>query len=275
MADGGHFGDLLDVMARLRGPDGCPWDREQTLETLRGYLLEETYELLEAIEGGSADRMREELGDLLLEVVFLAQVCSEKGLFSMDDVVKGVRDKLVRRHPHVFGERKASSPREAIQRWEDIKKAERAATGEADTSALAGVPMQLPALLRAHRLSTKASLAGFDWKEPADLYGKLQEELAEYREAAQTGERGAMTEELGDLLFITANIGRRAGIDPEQALQAANRKFTARFRHVEEGLRRKGIAPGSADMEQLEALWEEAKSLERAESQPDQSTSSR
>ncbi|HET9481543.1 MAG TPA: nucleoside triphosphate pyrophosphohydrolase, partial [Candidatus Polarisedimenticolia bacterium] len=231
------FEDLVAVMARLRGPDGCPWDREQTLESLKTYLVEETYEAIEAIDAGDPRMIKEELGDLLLEVVFLAQVCSESGLFGIQDVVVGISEKLVRRHPHVFGERKAGSANEAIRRWEDIKNEEKKARagGEAP-SLLAGVPPHLPALLRAHRLSTKASLAGFDWKALDELYGKLMEELAEFKEAAASGDADAMREELGDLLFITANVGRHSGIDPEMALHAANRKFTERFRFIEQEL---------------------------------------
>ena len=275
LGHGTAFEDLVAVMARLRGPGGCPWDREQTIETLRTFLVEETYELLEAMESRDPRLMREELGDLLLEVVFVTQVCSEEGLFSMEDVVRGIHDKLVRRHPHVFGDRPAGSPREAIGRWEEIKRKERAAESATAPSALAGVPTHLPALMRAHRLSTKAGMVGFDWKEPQQLYDKLAEELAEFREAAATGDKRAMEGELGDLLFITANVGRHAGIDPELALQAANRKFISRFHYVEEGLRRQGIASDQATIEQLDALWEEAKALERAGGLPDQSTSSR
>jgi MazG family protein len=248
-------------MARLRGPDGCPWDREQTLASLKTYVVEETYELLEAIDKADPESLKEELGDLLLEVVFLSQICREQGLFEMDDVVNGIRDKLVRRHPHVFQESPAGSPTEALRRWEEIKKEEkRAASPEA--SMLDGVPRHQPALLRAHRLSTKASLAGFDWKAMEDLYAKLLEELTEFRQAAVEGDRAHMEEELGDLLFIAANIGRFAGIDPEVALQAANRKFIDRFAYVEQGLRRQGIEPGRATLEQMEALWEEAKARE-------------
>jgi len=256
------FEDLVAVMARLRGPDGCPWDREQTLETLRGYLLEETYELLEALDTGDPQHIREELGDVLLEVVFLAQVCSEQGLFGIDDVTAGIAAKLRRRHPHVFGERRAGSPGEALKRWEEIKNAEKPAS--ATRSLLEGVPRNMPALLRAHRLSTKASLAGFDWQALEGLYEKLVEELGEFREAAEAGDREAMDEELGDLLFIAANIGRFAGIDPEMALHAANRKFMSRFAHIEEELRRRGKTPSEASMSELEEIWEQAKAAERA-----------
>lgn len=270
MSGRGPFEDLVAVMARLRGPDGCPWDREQTLSTLRAYLLEETYELLEAIDRDDPTLLKEELGDLLLEVVFIAQLCSERGLFTMEDAARGIRDKLIRRHPHVFGDRPAGDAKEAIRRWEDIKNEERAATGAADRSLLSGVPPHLPALLRAHRLSTKASLAGFDWKALDELYGKLLEELSEFRQAAAAQDRQAMEEELGDLLFIAANVGRFSGLDPETALQSANRKFISRFRHIETRLAEQGLAPGRVTLEEMERLWEEAKAIERS-----QSTSSR
>ncbi len=256
------FEELLAVMARLRGPDGCPWDREQTLETLRTYLLEETYELLEALQTGDPGRIKEELGDLLLEVVFLARICSEGGMFEMDDVVRGIRDKLVRRHPHVFGANKARDASEAYHRWEEIKRQERGSTS--DTSLLAGVPASLPALLRAHRLSTKAGMVGFDWPSLEGLFDKLNEELEEFRQAARNGDSAAMEEELGDLLFIAANIGRHRNVDPELALQRANRKFIDRFGHVEQGLRERGKAPAEATMEEMDALWEEAKKRERS-----------
>lgn len=257
------FEDLVRIMARLRAPGGCPWDREQTLKTLRGYLLEETYEVLEAIEREDPTLLREELGDLLLEVVFLAQVCSEEGLFSISEVVEGIRDKLVRRHPHVFGDEKAGSAEEAIHLWEQIKNEEKAARNGPGRSLLDGVPAELPALLRAHRLSTKASLAGFDWDSIEGLYDKLAEEIGEFRRASEARDPAAMEEELGDLLFIAANIGRYTGIDPEAALQAANRKFFSRFSHVEAGLRAHGIRLSEASMEQMEVLWAEAKKREK------------
>ena len=259
MSDPTPFEELLAVMARLRGPDGCPWDREQTLETLRTYLLEETYELLEAIEKRDPSLIREELGDLLLEVVFLTRVCSEQDLFEMDDVVRGIRDKLIRRHPHVFGDTRARDAGEAYKRGEAIKKQEK----DSNASLLEGVPACLPALLRTHRLSTKAGIAGFDWAAIDELYEKLLEELGEFRQAAENGDSAAMAEELGDLLFITANIGRHKGIDPELALQQANRKFIARFEHVEKGLKARGKTTDEATMEEMEALWQEAKTLEK------------
>jgi tetrapyrrole methylase family protein / MazG family protein len=262
MADSTPFDDLVAVMAKLRGPGGCPWDREQTLASLRTYLVEETYELLEAIDRGEPGPLREELGDLLLEVVFLARVCEEQGLFDIHDVAAAIRDKLVRRHPHVFQESPAATPAEALGRWEEIKNQEKKER-DPNASLLEGIPAHQPALMRAHRLSSKASLAGFDWKAMEDLYGKLLEELTEFRQAASSGDRQAMEEELGDLLFIAANVGRFAGIDPEIALQAANRKFISRFQHIESALRAQGIAPKQATLDQMEALWEEAKALER------------
>ena len=264
-------------MARLRGPNGCPWDREQTLDSLRTYLIEETYELLEAIESRDPVHMREELGDVLLEVVFLTQVCAEQGLFQMDDVINGIVDKLVRRHPHVFGENPVGSAGEALRTWEDVKNRERSATGKMKReSTLDGVPAHFPALMRAHRLSTKASLTGFDWKVPGDLHDKLLEEVREFRQAAATGDREAMEEELGDVLFTMANVGRMLQIDPELALQAANRKFIRRFHWIESELRRRGIEVSKAGAELMESLWEDAKKSERAGLLPeDQSTSSR
>ncbi|MFQ5701321.1 MAG: nucleoside triphosphate pyrophosphohydrolase [Acidobacteriota bacterium] len=265
---GARFDELVELMRRLRGPGGCPWDAEQTLESLRSYLIEETYEVLEAIEAGEPGLLREELGDLLLQVVFLSQVCSERGLFEIGAVVADIRDKLVRRHPHVFGPRPAGDSGEAIQRWEEIKNQERKASGKSDGSLLGGVPRKLPALLRASLLSSKAAMVGFDWRELEELFGKLEEEIGEFRQEAGARNRAGMTEELGDLLFIAANIGRFTGIDPELALQAANEKFRARFRHIEKQLDREGKTPQGAGLERMEELWEEAKKLERAGDRP-------
>lgn len=261
---GDAISELLRVMARLRGPDGCPWDREQTLQTLRTFLVEETYELLEAIDSGDDRHLKEELGDLLLEVVFLCQICVEQGLFGFEEVAQGVIDKLTRRHPHVFGGASAATATEAIQKWEGIKNQERAAAGNGDVSLLAGVPANLPALLRAHRLSSKAGMAGFDWDGPASVCDKASEELAEFREALASGNREKIQEEMGDLLFVMANLGRHLGIDPEMALQGANRKFTSRFGHVERGLRDRGKAPHTSSLTEMEVLWDEAKRLEAA-----------
>ena len=263
------FARLVAVMARLRGREGCPWDKEQTMDSLRTYLIEETYELLEAIESKDPVHLREELGDVLLEVVFLSQVCKELGLFQIDDVINGIVDKLIRRHPHVFGENPVQTAGEALRTWEEVKNQERAATGKVKReSTLDGVPAHFPALMRAHRLSTKASVVGFDWRVPDDLHDKLIEEVTELREAAAAGDHEAMEEELGDVLFTMANVGRMLRIDPELALQAANRKFIRRFHWIEAELRRRGIEISKAGAELMETLWEEAK-------KEDQSTSSR
>jgi len=256
-----NFDKLVAVMAHLRSPDGCPWDREQTLQTLRTYLLEETYETLDAIDRGDAKALKEELGDLLLEVVFLSQVCAERSLFTIEEVAGAIHEKLLRRHPHVFGGEKADGAREALGKWEEIKNVEREKAGE--TSVLSGVPAILPALLRSFRISNKASMVGFDWEETAQILEKVEEELAELRQAITERNQEGIAEELGDLLFAAANVGRKAGIDPETALQAANAKFTRRFQYVEEGLRKKGLRPSASERDEMERLWEEAKAQSR------------
>ena len=256
-------------MRRLRGPDGCPWDKDQSLETLRAYILEEAYEVVEAIDRGDPGGLREEAGDLLLEVVFLSQICAEQGLFDVADVAGTIADKLVRRHPHVFGDRRAGDPQEALRHWEEMKKKDREAKG-VPASLLDGVPRQLPALLRASRLSSRAATARFDWPALPDLMRKLEEEAAEFREAAAGNDREAMAEELGDLLFIAANVGRFTGIDPEAALQRANAKFIARFQHIESRLREMGRDVSAATLEEMESLWDEAKRREREKEVPRQ-----
>jgi MazG family protein len=255
------FQRLVEIMARLRSPDGCPWDREQTLATLRSYLLEETYETLDAIDREDMPALKEELGDLLLEVVFIAQICSEKGLFDIEQVATAIHDKLLRRHPHVFGGEKADGPREALGRWESIKNAERKSAGQ--TSVLSGVPETLPSLLRAYRISSKAAMVGFDWEGLDQVIAKVEEELAELRAEVAARKTDAIAEELGDLLFAAANVGRIAGVDPEFALQKANRKFTERFRAVEEALASRGLAPSADNRAEMERLWEQVKSQSR------------
>jgi tetrapyrrole methylase family protein/MazG family protein len=255
--------ELVAVMARLRGPDGCPWDRKQTLDSLRSFLLEETHEVMEAIEMGRPEDLREELGDLLLQVVFLSQICTEQGQFGIQEVALGIAEKLVRRHPHVFSSERADSAAEAIARWETIKNIEKSAKPGA--SVLDGVPRQLPALQRAHRLGTKASIVGFDWAHPEQIQDKLDEERAEFREAAAQGNPARMAEEMGDLLFVAANLARAHGIDPELALQDANRKFISRFGYVEREMRRRGAPLEKQSQAMMEDLWEEAKRREGGE----------
>ena len=254
----GHFARLRALMDRLRDPGGCPWDREQTLEDLRSHVLEEAHEVVEAIDDKDHDHLREELGDLLLQVLFISRIESEGEHFDLDDVMKTIHDKLVRRHPHVFGDAKASDAGEVVQQWEEIKNRE----GGGERRVLDGVPRSLPALLRAWRLSTKAALTGFDWQADADLDTKVREEVEEFLEEANRGDREAMARELGDLLFVLANVARRCRVDPEAALQGANERFVRRFDHIEESLRRRGRLPRDASLEEMEALWEEAKQQE-------------
>ncbi len=249
-------------MARLRAPDGCPWDREQSLETLKAYLLEECYELLEAIDSGDVDEHREELGDVLLQVVFQAQIRAEAGTFSLSDVAEAISSKLLRRHPHVFGEGTAANAAEVHANWESIKAAERKAKGSQKVGRLAGVPRSLPALLRAYRIGQKASSAGFDWPDACGAWDKLHEELEELKEAMAGNDRDHLREELGDVLFALCNVARHAGIDPENALRGANVKFQRRFEVIESELDRAGERFEDSDLDRLEGLWELAKSRE-------------
>ncbi len=248
---------LSRMMERLRGPEGCPWDREQTYETLRTYLLEETYEVLEVIAHGSSRHLKEELGDLLIQIVFLSQIARERGEFDIEAVMKDIGDKIVRRHPHVFGDGRLSTSDEVLAQWEQIKVEER--RGQRDGSLFAGVPSSLPALLKALRLSSKAARVGFDWPDLRGLLAKVEEEMDELREALRGGNRARIEDELGDLLFTLANLARHADIDPEAALQGANRKFLERFRYVEERLKAEGLGPAPENRSRMEALWEEAK----------------
>jgi MazG family protein len=250
---------LVEITRRLRVPDGCPWDREQTFESLKTHLLEEAYEVLEAIDSGDRANLREELGDLLFQILFLSQIASEEGSFDIEAVCAGIADKLVRRHPHVFGEGRLQTSGEVLRQWEELKDAERRQE-EGSPGALSGVPVHLPALLKAHRLTAKASQFGLDWKGAAEVLEKLDEELEEFLAAhRQEGATDALEEELGDLLFTLANLGRHLSIDPEAALQRANRKFIDRFEHVERRLRERGKEWGALSAEELDRLWREAK----------------
>ena len=253
-----HLDRLRAVMDRLRDPGGCPWDREQTLADLRSYVLEEAHEVVAAIDDEDHDHLREELGDLLLQVLFISRIESESDRFDLDDVIETLHDKLVRRHPHVFGDSEARTVGDVVVQWEDIKTRERGG----DRKLLDGVPRAMPALLRSWRLSAKAALAGFDWQQDADLDAKVREEVEEFLAEADRGDRDAMTRELGDLLFVLANLARRCGIDPDAALQGANNRFESRFGHIEESLRRDGRRPADATLDEMEGLWEEAKRRE-------------
>ncbi|MCA9547507.1 MAG: nucleoside triphosphate pyrophosphohydrolase [Myxococcales bacterium] len=251
---GDAFDRIVDIVARLRAPDGCPWDREQTLETMRPWLVEECYEVLEALDGGDVAGHREELGDLLFQIVFQAQVRHEEGAFDVADVVGDIADKMWRRHPHVFGDQQGLD-REAIRaNWRSQKQAEKGRE-----SALDGLPKGLPALMRAARLGQKAARVGFDWPDPDGVLDKLDEEAAELKAALAEGDAAGVQAELGDYLFTVVNLCRHLGVDPEAALQATNRKFEVRFRAVEAGLAAEGRGLQDADLDELEARWQASK----------------
>src|SRR5574337_4494 len=244
---------LLAIMARLRGPDGCPWDREQTLKTLRPYVLEETYEVLEAIDGGDAREHCEELGDLLLQIVFQAQLASEEGRFGFADVAEAISSKLVSRHPHVFGDATVKDAEGVLRQWVALKRKEKEARG-GGRSVLEGVPREMPALARAERLSEKASRIGFDWPDAGGARAKVDEELAELDRAIAAGVRAAVEDELGDVLFAVSNLARKLGIPPEEALRGAVGRFVARFRYIEDELARRGVRHGEATPEEMNRL---------------------
>jgi MazG family protein len=257
------FETLLGIMSRLRGPDGCPWDREQTLETLRPYLIEEAYEVLDAIERRDWDHLPEELGDLQLQIVFQSQIASEENLFTINDVLSRINEKLIRRHPHVFGDESARTSGDVVHRWEQIKAEEKLAkdggNGSEGDSILDGISHAQPALLEAREIGKRAAKEGFDWPEFAPLVKKLQEETDELLEARSSGDQNHVEEEVGDMLFMLVNIARHAGVHPEIALKRANAKFRQRFRQVEEGLRQRGKSLASAQLDEMEELWQQAK----------------
>lgn len=263
MADaaGTHFVSLLSLMARLRSEDGCPWDREQTRSSLRPYLIEEAYEVIQAIDEGSRDHLVEELGDLLFQVVFHSQLGAEAGEFSIEDVIDQLCAKMTRRHPHVFGDSVVADAREALAQWERIKHDEVARNGSVG-SALDGVPGSLPALLRAQRLQAKASRVGFDWTCWQEAWAKVQEEMSELQGALNGGDEGRVADELGDLLFSTVNVARLRGLDAENCLRRATEKFTRRFGKVEAEMRAGGRAVTEASAEDLDRAWEAVKAQE-------------
>lgn len=252
------FAELLEIMDRLLSETGCPWDREQTLETLKGYLLEETYEVLEAIDEGDPEHHREELGDLLFQVVFQTAIRKREERFTMDDVVTSIAQKLVRRHPHVFGDEEARSAGRVRDRWGELKKEEAVLRGERRRT-LDGVPASLPALLRATRTTQKAAGVGFDWESPAGARDKIAEELVELDEAVAAGDAAAITHELGDLLLAAVNFSRLLGVDAEDALGQAIGRFKSRFSYVEDRLADQGQQPADRTLDELEELWTEAK----------------
>jgi MazG family protein len=257
---GQAFQQLVDIMARLRGPQGCPWDRQQTLESLRAFLLEETHEVLDAIDRGDTDALRGEIGDLVFEGVFLAQVCSDEGRFTITDSLRAITAKLVRRHPHIFDPegRPLHTPGQVHQQWEQIKAQEQADKGER-RSLLRGLARSLPSLLRAYEIGTRAAAVGFDWAQATDVIDKIEEEVAELRRAVASEGRARSEEEMGDLLFALANLSRKLGIDPESALRKANDKFARRFEALEDRLHAQGRSVHDATLEEMEREWQAVK----------------
>ena len=268
---GAKFEKLVGIMARLRGPDGCPWDRQQDRNSLKPMLVEETYEVLEAIDNNDPDGLAEELGDLLLHVVFQAQLGKEDGGFDIDAVIDGICDKLVRRHPHVFGTETAATPEEVVKNWEAIKAQEKTRKLKDRTpeqrSLLEGIPTRLPALHEAHQISSKAARVGFEWPDIEGVFGKLKEETHELREAMtgpENSRQSRVEDEIGDILCVIVNLARFLKIDSESALKRANRKFKTRFQYMETQLARSGRNLDGTSLDEMETLWKQAK-VETAE----------
>ena len=249
------FDELVGVMARLRRKDGCPWDREQSHESLKPYIIEETYEVLDAIDRKDNDELREELGDLLLQIVFHAQIAAEQSRFTMDDVAAAIVEKLKRRHPHVFGNVEVEDSREVLRNWEEIKKE------EGKDSVLEGVPDGLPALLKAQRVQEKVRRVGFDWESIGGTFDKVREEIGELEKAVKDGDQAGIEDEFGDILFSLVNVARFLDINAEESLRQTTKKFSHRFRYIENRVEEKGERPiEEYSLEELDALWNEAKS---------------
>jgi tetrapyrrole methylase family protein/MazG family protein len=257
LSPGAAFERLVEIMARLRAPGGCPWDREQDFDSIKRYLLEETYEVMDAIDARDFEGLAEELGDLLLQPVFFAQMASEEGRFDIADSLTAINEKLVRRHPHVFGDGDAKTSDEVLQRWDEIKAEEK----PRPKGLLAGVPRSVPALVEAQQIAKKAAGAGFDWPSIDQVFDQLREELDELHEAREESRPERLQDEIGDLLFVIVNLARFLKVDPEQALRGTNAKFRRRFAHVEEGIEASGKTLREATMEEMESLWQDAKRL--------------
>jgi tetrapyrrole methylase family protein/MazG family protein len=254
-----NFQKLVDIMTLLRSNYGCPWDKVQTSESIKPYLIEETYEVIEAIDEKDPVKMKEELGDLLLQVVFHAQIAKDRGEFDINDVIDKISDKMVSRHPHVFGDAKFETPEEVTKQWQDRKREE----GKLKDSALEGVPKELPSLLRAHRLQSRAAKVGFDWAKVEDVFGKLDEELEEFKEALEKKDKKEMEDELGDIFFVLVNISRFVGVNAEEALRKTISKFISRFRYIEMTAADEGRQLSDMTLEEMDALWNEAKKGEK------------
>lgn len=260
------FDELVAVMARLRAPGGCPWDAEQTYQSLSQYLLEEAYETFDAIhaagETGDTSHLVEELGDLLLQVVFHSTIAAERGDFTIDEVAAGVSQKLILRHPHVFGDAKLARAQDVLDNWDTLKANERKASGKAEKpkeSILDDVPVHFPALLEGLKITKRAAKIGFDWQNKEQIFDKLDEEIAELQKAIDEGDETNIAEEIGDLLFVVVNLARRLDVEPETALKKTNRKFRRRFKFIEDTLRADGKSIEDSDLAEMDALWDKAK----------------
>lgn len=253
------FSRLVEIMEKLRSEDGCPWDRVQTHDSLKKYLIEETYELIDAIERGDYEAMKEELGDLLLQVVFHSKIAKDSGKFDIDDVIDSISEKMISRHPHVFGSADFKTPEEVLNQWDDRKREE----GKLKKSILEGIPSSLPALMRAYKLQSRAAKVGFDWDNIEGVIDKIEEEIRELKDAMKENKKERIEEELGDLLFSIVNFGRFIKIDPETALRKTNRKFEERFRSLERLVREQGKNLKDLSLDEMDALWNVVKSKER------------
>ena len=253
------FERLVALMARLRAPGGCPWDRDQTFDTIKPHTLEETYEVLDAIDRRDWPHLAEELGDYILQAVFYAQMAAEQGLFTIEDALEAINTKLLRRHPHIFGDQSAETPADVKRIWSEVKAAEKAAQGREAESLLAPVPRALPALVEAQQITSRAAQAGFDWQNAEQVLEKLEEELAEFAAARREGSHKELEHELGDLLFVLVNLARFVKVDPEQALRGTNARFRERFAYIERKLAERSKKPADSNIEEMEALWQEAK----------------
>lgn len=256
---GEKFQALVDIMARLRAPGGCPWDREQTFDTIKAYLLEETYEVLDAIDARDWDELRGELGDLMLQAVFFSQMAAEKDLFGIEDALDAINEKLIRRHPHVFGNETAEDAGDVKKIWSEVKAEEKRQKGRENTPLLGSIPRGMPALVEAQQITSRAAHVGFDWENPGQVLEKLHEELQEFEEARRGTSHEELEGELGDMLFVLVNLARFVKVDPEQALRRTNAKFRQRFGYIERKLAERGKSLAEASIDEMEELWQEAK----------------
>jgi MazG family protein len=257
------FAELLDVMAQLRGANGCPWDKEQSHASLRTFLLEESHELLDALDKGQSAQIREELGDLLHQIIFHCQIAAESGAFTAEDVVRDLKNKMVRRHPHVFSDKALPDSDAVLKQWARIKANEK--VSETPNSVLGNLPKSMPALARAQTITERASQVGFDWPDVIQVWGKVEEELAELKTASSSGDKRRTGEELGDLLFSLVNLSRFLGLQSEDVLAQATERFIKRFSYIETRLDKAGTSPAASSLEVMDRLWAEAKALERNE----------